>query len=157
MSLWVKTTENKFHTTYWKRPTLFGQTTDGLGTNDFTITTNDGYIGMLSGLNGEDLDYLSLSTRINDNYWHYVVATYSGSSIKLYVDGIYESSLNSNSALNSQQFWIAACAGASSSYATVYHSGIFDEVRVSNINRSEAWIETEYNNQSSPETFYIIE
>ena len=31
--------------------------------------------------------------------------------------------------------------------------GIIDEVRISNIARSVEWIETEYNNQNSPETF----
>ena len=158
MSLWVKTTESKSSTTYWQRPTLFGQTTSGTGSNDFAIISNNGYIGMLSGLlSGTDLTYLSTTKKINDNAWHYIVAIYDGSSIKLYVDNIYEGSLNANLSMNSQQFWIGACAGASSGYATVYHSGIFDDVRVSNTNLSEDWIETEYNNQSSPETFYTIE
>lgn len=37
-----------------------------------------------------------------------------------------------------------------------YFSGSIDEVRVSNIARSADWIATEYNNQSSPSTFYTI-
>src|SRR5260370_23141211 len=32
----------------------------------------------------------------------------------------------------------------------------FDEVRASNSTRSSAWITTEYNNQSSPLTFYSL-
>jgi outer membrane protein assembly factor BamB len=32
--------------------------------------------------------------------------------------------------------------------------GLIDEVRISNVARSAAWITTEYNNQSSPATFY---
>jgi hypothetical protein len=33
---------------------------------------------------------------------------------------------------------------------------VVDEARVSNIARSADWISTEYNNQSSPNTFYTI-
>ena len=35
-------------------------------------------------------------------------------------------------------------------------NGALDEVRISNIVRSAAWISTEYNNQSSPSTFYSV-
>jgi hypothetical protein len=34
--------------------------------------------------------------------------------------------------------------------------GSLDEVRVSNAVRSADWIATEYNNQSSPATFYTL-
>ena len=34
--------------------------------------------------------------------------------------------------------------------------GLIDEVRVSNAARSADWIQTEYNNQSSPSTFYSL-
>ncbi|HOW29312.1 MAG TPA: DUF2341 domain-containing protein [archaeon] len=37
-----------------------------------------------------------------------------------------------------------------------YYNGPIDEVRISNITRSESWIKTEYNNQSAPENFYSI-
>jgi hypothetical protein len=37
-----------------------------------------------------------------------------------------------------------------------YMNGGLDEVRISNIVRSAAWISTEYNNQSSPSTFYSV-
>jgi uncharacterized repeat protein (TIGR01451 family) len=35
-------------------------------------------------------------------------------------------------------------------------AGLFDEVRVSDVIRTAAWISTEYNNQSSPATFYSV-
>ena len=37
-----------------------------------------------------------------------------------------------------------------------HFNGIIDEVRVSNVVRSADWIKTEYNNQSSPSTFYTV-
>lgn len=39
---------------------------------------------------------------------------------------------------------------------TQFYTGIMDEVRESNIQRSSGWIKTEYSNQSSPSTFYAI-
>ena len=39
---------------------------------------------------------------------------------------------------------------------TRMYSGQLDEVRISNIARSDEWIETEFNNQSSPGTFFTI-
>jgi YD repeat-containing protein len=37
-----------------------------------------------------------------------------------------------------------------------HFDGLIDEVRMSNVVRSADWIKTEYNNQSSPSTFYTI-
>ena len=38
----------------------------------------------------------------------------------------------------------------------VFYSGSTDEFHLSNVARSADWITTEYNNQSSPQTFYTI-
>ena len=35
-------------------------------------------------------------------------------------------------------------------------NGMLDEIRISNIARSTGWILTEYNNESSPSTFYSL-
>ena len=37
-----------------------------------------------------------------------------------------------------------------------YFDGLIDEFRISNVARSAEWIETEYNNQGSPGTFYTV-
>ena len=39
---------------------------------------------------------------------------------------------------------------------TGYFNGAIDEVRLSNVARSAAWISTEYNNQYAPASFYVI-
>jgi RHS repeat-associated protein len=46
-------------------------------------------------------------------------------------------------------------AGGAYSSVNFWH-GILDEVRLSNVERSDDWVSTEYNNQSSPATFYTI-
>jgi hypothetical protein len=42
------------------------------------------------------------------------------------------------------------------SWPNNYFTGIVDEARVSDTTRSADWIATEYNNQSSPSTFYTF-
>ena len=37
-----------------------------------------------------------------------------------------------------------------------YFDGLIDEFRISDVVRSADWILTEYNNQNSPETFYMV-
>jgi hypothetical protein len=37
-----------------------------------------------------------------------------------------------------------------------YYDGLLDEVRISTTVRSADWVATEYNNQSSPSTFYTV-
>jgi hypothetical protein len=37
-----------------------------------------------------------------------------------------------------------------------YFDGIIDEVRVSNVVRSDCWIKTGYSNQNNPSTFYTV-
>ena len=46
---------------------------------------------------------------------------------------------------------------AGGAYSSVnYWNGTLDEVRLSNVERSDDWVATEYNNQNSPSTFYTL-
>jgi len=92
--------------------------------------------------------------------WHYVVFVFDGSQSgyardKGYWDGVSQTVLpgfspqppaSLASGANQSPFWVGR--------GGVYSTGIIDEVRVSNTIRSADWIATEYNNQSSPSTFY---
>ncbi|MGO8758759.1 MAG: DUF2341 domain-containing protein, partial [Terracidiphilus sp.] len=99
----------------------------------------------------------------NDNNWHYAVVTYQNGVGSLYADG---------QAVGSGQ---AATYGFSPTYAYFvgtadvetddssldsqpwkYLPGQIDEINVSSIARSGDWIQTQYNNQSSPSTFYAF-
>jgi len=97
----------------------------------------------------------------NDNNWHYAVITFANGASQLYADGQLVG--------NGQ----GATPGYSPTYAYfvgtefpatdtsslddrpwIYWNGAIDEINVSNAARSGDWIETQYNNQSSPSTFY---
>ena len=99
--------------------------------------------------------------RYTDNQWHYAVATFANDGTSnLYVDG--------NLAGTAQDVFPTGYSPTYSyfvgtaytllqpegNWGWLYFNGGLDEVRVSNVPRSGDWIKTEYNNQSSPATFY---
>ena len=89
VEFWVKTNDNRSNNTYWQRPYLFGNETNGNNSGDFGITINNGYISMFEGLSNlnNDQQFLSNSIRVNDNFWHHIAAVNNGQTVSLYVDG----------------------------------------------------------------------
>ncbi len=93
--------------------------------------------------------------------WHYFVYTFNNSNPTytqtFYVDGVQKTQSNNAypivySTLGSNTF-IGHHGNGSSNYN---YGGYIDEVHISNAARSADWIKTEYNNQSSPSTFYTV-
>ncbi len=72
--------------------------------------------------------------------------------MKLYYDGAPTATgTDSRTLSNAIDFHIGASGDLSPGN---WFSGIIDEVRISNTNRSADWILTEYNNQKTPATFH---
>jgi len=88
------------------------------------------------------------------NTWHYIVAiadTTSG-TVKVYLDGVEKLS----GTFASGKTLIATTNPLRISDTTRMVKGGVDEVRISNVARSLAWIQTSYNNQKEPTQFYTI-
>ncbi|PIS07475.1 hypothetical protein COT78_03310 [Candidatus Berkelbacteria bacterium CG10_big_fil_rev_8_21_14_0_10_43_13] len=84
--------------------------------------------------------------------WYLVTATADGTNIKIYLNSNQEnSSGQSSSVVSNASFNI----GSNSDSGDRYFSGIMDELTVATTARSADWITTQYNNQSSPSTFFI--
>ena len=140
IELWVKTTETGSNGTFWQRPTLIGTTSAGAPSGDFGITTNNGFIGMWSGLNsGGDNSFLSGTVQINDNNWHHIAAVNNGSNIKLFADGILTGTISSGLGLatNAAPLTVGSSSldfnfSGNVGIANFFHQGIYDEVRFSN-------------------------
>jgi hypothetical protein len=84
--------------------------------------------------------------------WYHLVGTYDGAQIKLYINGSQvgtPTSVTGRIASTSDACYIGR-------YTTPYFNGTMDEVRISNVARTPAWIQTEYSNQQSPSAFYSI-
>ena len=111
---------------------------------------------MWSGLNGRGDNSFLTSTLINDNNWHYISAVNNGSIIHLYLDGQdVGQTLTFGLALDTFGWYLGAQHYVNGG-AAFYHQGAIDEFRFSNSVRTPDWISTEFNNQSSPSTFYTV-
>lgn len=108
----------------------------------------------ISGADGNSSgDVISTST-INDSKWHHIVATYDGSTTRLYVDGMEEANsttLTGDIHASTKNMLI----GHYENLPRIFDGGI-DEVRVSNAARNADWIMTEFNNQNASSTFYSV-
>ncbi len=100
-------------------------------------------------------------TGFNDGGWHqitYVKRTGNG-AIDIYFDGVATSVSVDNKDPNTfSNLQHSMVLGARNNRNTIDHFGncSLDEVRISDIARSADWLTTEYNNQSSPGTFYNL-
>lgn len=91
------------------------------------------------------------------NAWHYAVATYDGTTLILYIDGVSQGSVATTGNLVNTSCVVGALIGGASNF----FSGALDEVHVSagasgGATRSAGWTLTEYNNQFSPGTFFTL-
>ncbi|MFZ1073947.1 MAG: DUF2341 domain-containing protein, partial [Verrucomicrobiia bacterium] len=100
---------------------------------------------------------------VNDGNWHFLVGCRDNvaQTVVLYVDGILQQTTASSAGQYYAGYWRIGSyqTGAATTWpdsASGYFAGSVDEVRVSQIARNSNWVGTEYNNQSSPTTFYSV-
>src|SRR6266481_825978 len=97
-----------------------------------------------------------VGSAISNGNWHWITIIRSGTTAKLYLDGV---KTGADITVGSGTFTAKNLRLASHFYNSANHeflNGVLDEFRVSLTARSADWITTEYNNQSSPSTFYAI-
>jgi len=111
---------------------------------------------------------VAITTGISTGQWHHLTAVYDESQtakidkIKLYVGGVYVAQSVTNEVGTWTQMTgdiasVAIGAGdIDSGTPKNLFNGLIDETRISNVARSAAWINTTYNNQNSPDTFYTL-
>ena len=96
------------------------------------------------------------STTILADTDYFNVFSYDGTTAKMYLDGAIETlsedtiSGNGSFVTSSAPLYIGERGGS------YYFEGIVDEVRISNITRSHAYIETNYNNSKYPSLFLTV-
>ncbi|MHA1884706.1 MAG: DUF2341 domain-containing protein, partial [Promethearchaeota archaeon] len=96
------------------------------------------------------------STDVEDNQWHLVTLVQrSKTDRELFVDSLSEGTSTHNAGTLTTD---TASIGALNYIwgSADWFNGTIDEVRISNINRSNDWIITEYNNQYDPSSFYTV-
>jgi hypothetical protein len=119
----------------------------------------------MNTVNNVGVDLVSADSVPNDTLMHHVAWTYDGAAVNFYMDGS-----PSNCVLGGNGGVGNSCSPTgniiSSTRAIVignnddipnsrFFGGIIDEVRISNIARDAAWMETQYNNHNNP-NFIIV-
>ncbi len=83
--------------------------------------------------------------------WHYLVGTYDGSYMKLYINGVLVNNISRSGVIDNSDYSLYI-ANSQNEYANPdwysYISGIIDGVSISSIARSTAWIKASYYSQS---------
>ena len=88
---------------------------------------------------------------VASNTWTALAVTRSGSSVSVYKNGALVGTGTFSTPYNVANFAEMGNAGGINHYG-----GKLDEVRISSSARSAGWIQTEFNNQSSPATFLSV-
>ncbi len=108
-----------------------------------------------------DTHQLRGANDVTGGVWHHIVATYDGSLMRIYVDGIQDPTVlaKSDAILPSayeQGFWIGHGDQPKDKLWSAEWDGQIDEVRISDVVRSAGWIQTQFENQNDPGGFYSI-
>lgn len=99
---------------------------------------------------------LSSTVFTDTTNFHFWCGTFDGSTVKLYRDGALDASFSFTGSINdpNESLFLGVTRNTT---ANDFQPGVMDEVRVSfERARTADWIATEYNNQSSPGTFFSV-
>ncbi len=142
---------------------------DSLAGTIFSVGTSTapgytmGFIGGTSSVLGFGMDYnwtnfnLLYPGTVATDTWYYLTGVVSGTLASFYVDGSFVTS----TAVNTPETMSNICINESTPCVVPYPNNrsvndITDESRILTTSLSPDWISTEYNNQSSPGTFYTV-
>lgn len=98
---------------------------------------------------GSTLHIATSSSAIPINTWSYIIGTWDGTTVSIYINGVLKGTTTSSSIsyLNVTGFQIGAALGG-----TVPFNGSIDEIKIASTSRTTGWLIAEYNNQSNPPT-----
>ncbi|HEY6350972.1 MAG TPA: DUF2341 domain-containing protein, partial [Candidatus Angelobacter sp.] len=142
---------------------LTGNTGSVSGTPVYTfvanLNANNGKFVAETGKAHFSTDDATAPNAFTTGQWSYLSGTFDGSKVTLYVNGVNQATALYSSAdvlsfINGNGWSIGQYVEDGA--AQQWWNGSIDEVRVSSSLRSPDWIATEYNNQSSPSTFYSV-
>jgi hypothetical protein len=101
-----------------------------------------------------------IATDILVGTWYHLTGTWTnGNKLNIYKNSIFAAESPSNfSGMINRPDTNAFIGAEHDTHSTLFHYlyGTIDEIRISNIARSPAWISTSYSNQNDPSSFYSI-
>ena len=133
---------------------IFGHTTQPAYDNRIQLYLQDAMDQLYLGLGNAHTKHSNIQT-LNLGLWYHIVLNWDGTNYEVYVNGALKAS-GTYTGLNSLISIADIGNNGNPSDRNEGWNGIIDEVRISNNKYTADWITTEYNNQSSPSTFYTI-
>lgn len=126
----------------------YGILADGNDAIRFYVTTLD---------TGETSYVRTSNSFVSADTWYHVTGVWGSSGLKIYVNGNDQSNYVSEEPLDTSIVTTSnpMRIGALNSGADFF-DGVIDELRIVNGERTEAWIELEYENQSNPVEFFTV-
>ncbi|MFX1272710.1 MAG: LamG-like jellyroll fold domain-containing protein, partial [Promethearchaeota archaeon] len=131
--------------------------------NGYSLFINEGGVSTLKpvfNVQGETHQLVGANDVMGGS-WHHIVATYDGSLMRIYVDGVQDPNVlqKTDAILPStaeQGFWIGHGDQPKDVVWSAEYEGQIDEVRISDVARPAGWIETQFKNQNDPSSFFSI-
>ncbi|MGB2629886.1 MAG: DUF2341 domain-containing protein, partial [Candidatus Omnitrophota bacterium] len=122
---------------------------------NYALSTN-GTEAQFGFYNGGNRTYVTSSAGISTGTWYYVAATYddAANSVKVYVNDTNKLDTSSTYSLIADNGNLNVSTYTYAPAGVYGFKGSIDEVRISNTDRSAGWLETEFNNQTSPAIFH---
>ena len=138
--------------------TLFSKNPTGGGVPGFGNLSiqSSGTLTFYFKTSGGAQTYTATSTTVSANTWYnfHITGDVANDVVKIYLNGslISTVTVDAGGSLDNGQNQYFGC------YNTSYYrfNGVLDEMRIALTDFSADWIATEYNNQSSPSTFYSV-
>jgi hypothetical protein len=120
--------------------------------NGYYFQNNGGGLQLSSNRSNAYSNYYDNATNYPVGVWRHVVVARTGPTLTIYANGAVDRSFSGfvGAASSGNAFTVGGSAGGNGQAFT----GGLQEFRVSKIGRSGDWIAAEYNNQSSPGTFF---
>ena len=126
---------------------------DGSGTYDKDLVVQSNGAARFYVYDGSG-KYASTTSPISANAWAYLVGTADGSNAYIYLNGSQAGSVAAGNTYGGYSGPDTIIGGHTAIFG--YLNQVVDEVRISNAVRPAEWILTEYNNQSTPTSFYTV-
>jgi hypothetical protein len=121
-------------------PMLIGEAFLGDGKITFAMYKHGNYIN--AGYNNFGWTLVTSASTIQINTWMHIAATYDQTSIKIYINGNLDATLNANAALpTGSESWYIGKRWDSNDY----FRGVMDEIRIWNVARTQAQIQASMN------------
>jgi hypothetical protein len=105
---------------------------------------------------GNSLVLYDSTTDISASAWVYIVQVADGSTLKVYINGVADAMTAGYDGTIKAQTGNVYTADDTRGPEVKFMNGVSDELRITNVPHSADWIQTEFNNQSSPDTFHTI-